>query len=199
MNVVAPKPKLAPLLITCTSEDCENGLHCYHLTKQMKLKGDDGKCRYCGLELVDWDRTRKCDFSDVDYTFKAMNTELWRHSYWHVDFDDKALQYAIKYGRIKLADRARKRIASAVGKPGIDNSWDGRQTPREGNPLYYAQHATATCCRKCIEQWHGIPQDVQLNDKQINYFAEIIMRYIDIRLPDLDDNGHTKSREGTGR
>ncbi len=36
---------------------------------------------------------------------------------------------------------------------------DGRQTPREGNTIFYAQHATASCCRTCIEYWHGIPKN----------------------------------------
>jgi len=29
---------------------------------------------------------------------------------------------------------------------------------REGSAeiVHYAQHATAACCRKCIEYWHGI-------------------------------------------
>src|SRR3989454_6847476 len=35
---------------------------------------------------------------------------------------------------------------------------DGYQTQRERSAeiVHYAQHATAACCRKCIEYWHGI-------------------------------------------
>ncbi|WP_225878644.1 DUF4186 family protein [Spongiactinospora rosea] len=35
---------------------------------------------------------------------------------------------------------------------------DGRQTPYCGHPLFVAQHATATCCRACLERRHDIPQ-----------------------------------------
>lgn len=28
---------------------------------------------------------------------------------------------------------------------------DGKQTPMRGHPVFIAQHATATCCRGCIE------------------------------------------------
>ena len=28
---------------------------------------------------------------------------------------------------------------------------DGKQTPMKGHPVFIAQHATATCCRKCIQ------------------------------------------------
>ena len=34
----------------------------------------------------------------------------------------------------------------------------GRQTPYRGHPVFVAQHATASCCRRCLEQWHGIPR-----------------------------------------
>jgi hypothetical protein len=151
----------------------------------MKLQGNDGNCRYCGANLVDWHRTRKCNVNDLDYTFKSLNTELWRHSYWHIEIDEKAIKYAKKLGRTKLAERIKKRIESSVGNPA--NAWDGRQTPREGNPIYYAQHATAICCRKCIEQWHGISRNLPLTIKQIDYFTELINRYLLIRLPDLKD------------
>jgi hypothetical protein len=34
---------------------------------------------------------------------------------------------------------------------------DGKQTPMRNHPIFIAQHATATCCRGCLEKWHGIP------------------------------------------
>ena len=49
--------KPAPLDVKCTSADCENELHCF---KQLRKMSDEerGKCRYCGADLVDWDRLR---------------------------------------------------------------------------------------------------------------------------------------------
>ncbi|MFD5543335.1 DUF4186 domain-containing protein [Streptomyces sp. NPDC127079] len=35
---------------------------------------------------------------------------------------------------------------------------DGKQTPYRGHPVFVAQHATATCCRGCLQRWHGIPR-----------------------------------------
>ena len=176
----AAKKKYNLLDITCISADCESNLHCYSLTKKMKILGLDGKCRYCGIKLVNWKRTKKCDITDVKYTMNALRTELWRHVYWHIEFDEKALKYANKYGLIKLRDKALQRIKSSISKPA--NAWDGRQTPRKGNPIYYAQHATATCCRKCIEQWYGIPINISLTDDQINFLVELIMIYLEERL-----------------
>ncbi|HKC27410.1 MAG TPA: DUF4186 family protein, partial [Jatrophihabitans sp.] len=30
---------------------------------------------------------------------------------------------------------------------------DGKQTPYRGHPVFVAQHATATCCRTCLQRW----------------------------------------------
>ncbi|MCR5266603.1 MAG: DUF4186 domain-containing protein [Cyanobacteria bacterium RUI128] len=39
---------------------------------------------------------------------------------------------------------------------------DGKQTPMRGHPVFIAQHATATCCRGCIEKWHKFPKGREL-------------------------------------
>ena len=36
---------------------------------------------------------------------------------------------------------------------------DGKQTPTHGHPVFIAQHATATCCRTCLEKWHHIDKN----------------------------------------
>jgi hypothetical protein len=41
---------------------------------------------------------------------------------------------------------------------------DGRQTPMRGHPVFIAQHATATCCRGCLAQWHGIKKGYALSE-----------------------------------
>lgn len=55
---------------------------------------------------------------------------------------------------------------------------DGKQTPMKGHPVFIAQHATATCCRKCLYKWHKIVMDATLNDQEINYIVDIIMKWI---------------------
>ena len=57
---------------------------------------------------------------------------------------------------------------------------DGRQTPWKGHPVFLAQHATATCCRKCLEKWHNIPKNKILNDTEIKYCCDIVMKWIKI-------------------
>jgi hypothetical protein len=44
------------------------------------------------------------------------------------------------------------------------------------NPI--AQHATATCCRKCIYKWHGIEKGRALNEVEVDYVVALIMGWI---------------------
>ncbi len=55
---------------------------------------------------------------------------------------------------------------------------DGRQTPWKGHPVFVAQHALALCCRKCMEKWHGIKKNKELEDKEIDSLKEIVVEWI---------------------
>jgi hypothetical protein len=55
---------------------------------------------------------------------------------------------------------------------------DGRQTPMRGHPVFTAQHATATCCRKCLARWHGIPAGRPLTDEEQRQVVVAIGRWL---------------------
>ena len=69
-------------------------------------------------------------------------------------------------------DFIRKRLS------GADIPNDGKQTPMKGHPVFIAQHATACCCRGCIEKWHGIRKGHELAPDEMEYIKEVIMRWI---------------------
>lgn len=58
---------------------------------------------------------------------------------------------------------------------------DGKQTPMRGHPVFIAQHATATCCRGCIQKWHRIKKGKELSDPEIHFLVGLIMRWIEGR------------------
>ena len=60
----------------------------------------------------------------------------------------------------------------------ISNVNDGKQTPMRGHPVFIAQHATACCCRGCLEKWYHIPKGRLLTKKEIDYIVDIIMKWI---------------------
>ena len=61
----------------------------------------------------------------------------------------------------------------------IDLEKDGHQTPMKGHPVFIAQHATATCCRGCLEKWYNIPKDRKLTEKEFKFIEAIILSWID--------------------
>lgn len=186
------KGKLKPLKITCTSSDCENGLHCFRQTRKMMALNRQGQCRACGAELVDWKRVHKREPADVAYTFTALKYELIRHHFWHVAVDQRAENHARRKGKVEMQAATEKRISKSVGP--AEPPFDGRQTPRVGNIIYYAQHATASCCHKCIEEWYGIPRGRELTEDEIAYLTTLAMLYINERLPFLTLHGEKVPR-----
>jgi len=154
--------------------------------------GLGGQCRSCGATLVDWSRVYKRDLSDVAYTFTALKYELIRHYFWHIEIDQKAVNHARRKGMVGMRIAAEKRIRDSVGS--AHPFHDGWQTPKSGNALFYAQHATASCCRKCIEEWHAIPGGRVLTEVEIAYLTELVMFYIEDRLPSLTMNGEQVPR-----
>ena len=69
-------------------------------------------------------------------------------------------------------DFIKTRIAAQVPKN------DGKQTPMKGHPVFIAQHATATCCRGCIQKWHGINKGRVLNDQEIELVVGLVIGWI---------------------
>lgn len=173
---------LTPLNITCSSTKCEDGLHCFNTGKRAAKKfGITGVCKECGQSLIDWDRIYKNDIRDAKFIFNSMKHELIRHVYWHTKIEKGAIEKARQYSNEELRIKAKKILRGKIGRE--QNAWDGRQTPKGGNEIvYYAQHATATCCRKCLEYWHNIPKDKVLNNEQLDFCTDLVMYYLEERL-----------------
>jgi hypothetical protein len=55
---------------------------------------------------------------------------------------------------------------------------DGKQTPWRGHPVFVAQHATATCCRGCLEKWYGIPRGRPLSAGEQAHAVAAIERWL---------------------
>ena len=51
---------------------------------------------------------------------------------------------------------------------------DGKQTPWRNHPVFIAQHATATCCRGCLQKWHQIPRGRALTVEEQQYIVDVI-------------------------
>ncbi len=88
----------------------------------------------------------------------------------------KEIAYINEKGIDKICSHAEDFIRTRIAPAEIPN--DGKQTPMKGHPVFIAQHATATCCRGCIEKWHKIPKGIILTGNQQKYLVSIIMEWI---------------------
>ena len=89
---------------------------------------------------------------------------------------DKEKQYIQEKGLEKIRSHAEDFISKRLAPADIPN--DGKQTPMRGHPVFIAQHATATCCRGCLEKWHKIKKGKALSIKEKEYIVDIIMKWI---------------------
>jgi len=69
-------------------------------------------------------------------------------------------------------DFVRQKLAPA------DPANDGKQTPMSGHPVFKAMHATACCCRGCMEKWYHVPQHRELTVDEQEAVVRILMAWI---------------------
>jgi ribosomal protein L34E len=176
---------LEPLKITCGESRCDKDLHCFAPNRRKKTVDFSGACQGCGKQLVDFPRVRKRDPEDVNHTFSELQRELIRYVFFNAPFDEASLRKAQKLGLDEIKARIRKQLLQRVGKANHDIFRDGTQTPKGETALNFAQHATATCCRKCLEYWYSIPRDRPLTDAELDFCEGLILEYLARREDDL--------------
>ncbi len=92
----------------------------------------------------------------------------------------KDIDYINQKGLETIRSHAQDFISKRIAPAFVAN--DGKQTPMKGHPVFIAQHATATCCRKCINKWHKFPIGTQLTQQQQDYIVDLIIRWIEQQL-----------------
>ena len=75
--------------------------------------------------------------------------------------------------RRHAADFVRQRLAPA------DPANDGRQTPMRGHPVFKAMHATACCCRGCLNKWYRVPLHQELSEELQGRIVNFLMAWIE--------------------
>lgn len=89
---------------------------------------------------------------------------------------EKDRQYIQEKGIDTIRQHAIDFIKTRIAPQNPKN--DGKQTPMKGHPVFVTQHATATCCRGCIQKWHGIKKGRSLNDEEMEFIVGLVMRWI---------------------
>jgi hypothetical protein len=111
--------------------------------------------------------------NDLDAVFERLSHSSFRRRF-HLRAAEKdylarkGLDVVLSHG----ADFIEKRLAPA------NPANDGKQTPMRNHPVFIAQHATATCCRGCLEKWHAIPKGLELSVQEKQYVLDVIRRWL---------------------
>ncbi len=90
------------------------------------------------------------------------------------------LEYLHAKGLPTLMEHAREFIAQRLAPAAPLN--DGKQTPFRGHPVFVAQHATATCCRTCLEKWHGIAAGHSLGPDEQEHVMAALQQWLEVEL-----------------
>ena len=115
---------------------------------------------------------------DLDDLFRALAGSSFRRGF-RLGAADGA--YLRTRGLDVVLDHARDFVAARLAAAEPRN--DGKQTPFRGHPVFVAQHATATCCRGCLEKWHGIPRGRELDAAERAHVVDTIGRWLRERGP----------------
>ena len=105
--------------------------------------------------------------------WKRLSQSKFRSSF-YLKANDRS--YVSDKGMDKVREHACDFIRKRLAQADIPN--DGKQTPMRGHPVFVAQHATATCCRGCLEKWHHIPKGRELTETEQEYIVNVIMEWI---------------------
>ena len=95
-----------------------------------------------------------------DKLFNALAKSTFRSRF---KLKEKDKEYLNQKGFDTIRSHAKDFISKRLAPAEIPN--DGKQTPMRGHPVFIAQHATATCCRGCLEKWHKIPKNRVLTEQ----------------------------------
>jgi len=111
--------------------------------------------------------------SDLDEVFERLARSSFRRRF-RLRAAEK--EYLERKGLETVMSHGEKFIEERLAPAELPN--DGKQTPMRNHPIFVAQHATATCCRGCLEKWHSIPKRHPLTEEEKTYVLAVLRRWL---------------------
>lgn len=123
---------------------------------------------------------------------KRLSQSKFRSKF-HLNHND--ILYIEQKGFTKIKQHAEEFVGKRLFL--FDETIDGKQTPMKGHPVFIAQHATATCCRGCLEKWHSIPKNQNLTKEQEHYIVSLLLFWIakEMKKKSIDYLNQEKNHE----
>lgn len=113
-------------------------------------------------------------YQSLDTVFTRLGSSKFRFSF---KLSKGMREYTEQKGLPTIEQHAKEFIALRLAPARIPN--DGKQTPMKGHPVFIAQHATASCCRNCLQKWYGVPKGRKLSDREQSTIVTILMTWIE--------------------
>ncbi len=110
---------------------------------------------------------------DMDELFRGLGKSRFRSRF---RLSGKDANYLSQKGLETITEHARDFVTKRLADAYPAN--EGRQSPMRNHPVFVAQHATGTCCRKCLEKWHHIPRGKPLTETDISYIIKVLTRWL---------------------
>jgi len=110
---------------------------------------------------------------DLDELFAALDRSRFRRRF---RLRGKEAAYLRQRGLETILEHARQFVVGRLADAEPAN--DGKQTPMKNHPVFIAQHATATCCRGCLQKWHRLAKGRALSAAEIDYVVSVIERWL---------------------
>ncbi|HEY4639918.1 MAG TPA: DUF4186 domain-containing protein [Thermoanaerobaculia bacterium] len=110
---------------------------------------------------------------DIDEVFRRLATSSFRRKF---RLAGRERAYLEMWGIERVMEQAGKFIDERLAPAEPRN--DGRQTPWRNHPVFVAQHATATCCRGCLEKTHGIAKGHAMTAEERGHVLEVLERWL---------------------
>ena len=109
----------------------------------------------------------------IDEALKKLEHSKFRSSF---HLTKKEREYLKEKGMDVMESHARDFVRTKLSAADPVN--DGKQTPMKGHPVFKAMHATACCCRGCMNKWYKVPLHQELSEVQQEKIVHLLMAWI---------------------
>ena len=110
----------------------------------------------------------------IDEALEKLKRSKFRSSFYLTKKEHEYLnEKGIEVMRSHAKDFVRQKLAPAYPLN------DGKQTPMHGHPVFKAMHATASCCRGCLNKWYRVPKGVELTENQQERIVKLLIAWIE--------------------
>jgi exodeoxyribonuclease V alpha subunit len=113
----------------------------------------------------------------VDEALERLSRSKFRSSF---KLSKRDKEYINEKGMDTVHSHARDFVKTKLAPVFPEN--DGKQTAMSGHPVFKAMHATACCCRGCLNKWYNVPLGIELTQVQQEKIVNLIVAWIEKQI-----------------